>query len=351
MQASPPAVSSTSLDPPETNLYPKIPSCDARSFTRQPSEVFRHTGWWRHRYLVYQALHRTDQSLERRWNFSQCGKHAYVVQSPDDPSVYRVTGSTCHDRFCLPCANSRSHTIALNTLEYLAGRESRFITLTLHSTTESLKELLAKLSACFTKLRARSLWRKTQHGGVAFIEVKWIPSLERWNVHMHVLSQGRYIRQGKLSKAWLDLTGTSPIVDVRFVKDTKDVSRYVTKYASKPLHHSVLNDPDRLDEAILAFKGKRLCATYGSWRGVILTDSPSEGAWDTVDTLSNLIKAGLQGDSEAIRILNLIGLPDTIVLPPPRPPPTPRKPLFKNDCEEQTHFPSMNCEGQALQWK
>jgi hypothetical protein len=273
--------------------------------------------------------------IDRIWNFTECGKHAYVVQSPDDPDQYRVTGSTCHDRFCLPCANSRSHTIALNVVDHLAGREARFITLTLHSTTENVKSLLRKISIDFARLRSRALWRRTQVGGVAFIEVKWVPGLSRWNVHLHILSQGRYIPQGKLTKLWKQITRTSIIVDVRFAGDASHVSRYITKYASKPLDPSVLHEPDRLDEAIVAFKGKRLCTTYGSWRGVQLTDSPSESAWETVDTLSNLINAGLQGDSEAIRILNLIGMPDTLVLPKPRPPPTPRKTDDKKQGEVQ----------------
>jgi len=350
MQASPHGVASTSLEHPETNLIRKLPDRDGRSFSPHLSEVFRHTGWWRHRELVYDSMRRTDQGRERMWNFGQCGKHAYVVQNPTEPDQYRVTGSTCHDRFCLPCANSRSHTIALNTLEHLAGRESRFITLTLHSTTESLGELLAKISADFVKLRSRALWKKTQRGGVAFIEVKRILSLDRWNVHMHILSEGRYIRQGKLSQLWLRITGSSPIVDVRFVKDGKQISRYVTKYASKPLHHSVLTDASSLDEAIVAFKGKRLCATFGSWRGVVLTDSPSEAAWNHVDTLSNLISKGLQGDAESIRILNLIGFPGVIVLPQPRPPPTQRQRLCESECLDQTLLPLPYCGMQPLQW-
>jgi len=348
MQASPPGVASTSLDPPET--YPHIDSSDwgAKHFTSEPAEIFRHTGWWRHRYKVYQALHRVGSTIDRTFNFAECGKHAYVVQCPDNPDIYRVTGSTCHDRFCLPCAQSRSHTIALNTLEHLSGRESRFITLTLHSTNEGLKELLRKISTCFAKLRNRALWKKTQRGGVAFIEVKWVPRLERWNVHMHILSEGRYIRVGKLSSLWSRITGGSPIVDVRFVKDGTHVSRYVTKYASKPLHHSVLNDEDRLDESILAFKGKRLCTTYGSWRGIVLTDSPSEGSWDTVDTLHNVISKGLQGDPESVRILRLLGMPDMIRIPEPRPPPTPRKPLYPAECFEQNYLPHVQCGRQHL---
>lgn len=350
MQACPPSGASTSLDPPETYHQVNTSDWGAQHFTSEPSEIFRHTGWWRHRYKVYQAFHRTDQSMERRWNFSECGKHSYVVQSPDDPDQYRVTGSTCHDRFCLPCANSRSHTIALNTIEHLANREARFITLTLRSTTEPLVDLLRKITTSFVKLRTRALWKKTQFGGVAFIEVKWVPTLDRWNVHLHILSQGKYIRVGALTKLWKQITRTSIIVDVRFAGDATRVSRYITKYASKPLDPSVLHDEDRLDEAIIAFKGKRLCTTYGSWRGVKLTDSPSESAWETVDTLYNIINAALRGETESIRILNLIGMPSCIVIPEARPPPTSRKTDHMQPIGGQQLHLQGEGEVQQLQW-
>lgn len=350
MQASPTSVASTSLEPPETNRIRELPPRDARSFSRHPAEVFRHTGWWRNRELVREALVRTGQTCDRVWNFGQCGVHSYVVRSPDNPDVFRITGSTCHDRFCMPCANSRSSTIAMNTLEHLADRESRFITLTLHSTNETLAELLAKISADFATLRTRSLWKKSVFGGVAFIEVKWVADLDRWNVHLHCLAVGRYIRQGKLTHEWFRITGTSKIVHVCFVKNSEHVSRYVTKYASKPLHHSVLHDPDRLDEAIVAFKGKRLCTTFGNWRGVCLTDSPSEEAWEYVDTLCNLIDNAKQGDAESIRICNLLGMPDVIVFPKARPPPISREiPDLAGSFGLQTNFPfTETCP--PLQW-
>lgn len=339
----------TRLDPPETYHHLPLPDRSDSDFSGHPCDTFRHTGWQHHRYRVYQSLLRTDAGIDRIWNFTQCGRHSYVVQNPDDPEDYRITGSTCHDRFCLPCANSRASTIAMNVLDHLAAKECRFVTLSLKADDRPLHVLLKEITRCFCKLRTRRLWKKTQVGGVAFIEVKWIRDTGEWNVHLHVLTQGRYMLKRKLSAQWYAITANTYVVDIKFVNDRKHVSRYVSKYASKPLHASVLRDDDALDAAIVAFKGKRLCTTFGSWRGLLLTDHPTESAWDYVDTLSSLIDRGLRGDPEAIRVLNSLGCPDVIVLPEPRPPPTPRKPRLKATSEDQLTLQFAPCNARYLQ--
>ncbi len=342
--------SSTSLEPPETyrSIVARLP--ERSDLSDHPASVFRHTGWAHHRRKVYDAFQRLDLGIDRIWNFTQCGKHAYVVQSPDDPSVYRITGSTCHDRFCLPCANSRSHTIALNVLDRIQDRETRFITLTMHSTTEALSPLLDLLLSSFARLRKRRQWAKRVWGGVAFLELKWSDAGDRWNVHLHLLAEGKYYRTGMLSKLWLEITGKSKVVDLALVKNPAIAARYVTQYASKPLHPSVIADPARLDEAILALKGRRLCTTFGTWRGLKLTESPSENAWTYVATLEDLISRALDGEPEAVRICNSLGVPDVIAIPPARSPPTPTPPVVPRLVEEQQVFDRNWDRGRHNQW-
>ena len=55
--------------------------------------VFRHSGWQRHRDLVYAALRRTRQPIHRIAAFEQCGARAFVLQSVAEPTVYRLAGS------------------------------------------------------------------------------------------------------------------------------------------------------------------------------------------------------------------------------------------------------------------
>lgn len=299
-----------SVHPPETNVQCQLTPGQAgiashADFSLDPLQTanlsinFRHTGWAHDRRRVYDALRRTAQSGGRLHDYSECGKHAYVLQSVQDPTVYTLGGSTCHDRFCLPCGRERSRVIATNVQLRTDGKPARFITLTLKSTTETLAALLIKLTQDFSTLRRTKLWRKRVTGGVGFLECKWIAPKQRWHVHLHSLVQGRYVPQDELSRTWENITGTSKIVDVRIANDTRHVTHYICKYASKPLDHTVLVDPLRLDEAIVALKGKRLCMTFGSWRGYKLTEPPESGTWVQLGTLDEIITRAEGGDTNA----------------------------------------------------
>lgn len=322
-----------SLEPPESkpHVYHKRDATADLSWSN--ACVFRHTGWRHDRERVYQAMSDTDQPFSAMYEFRHCGSHAYVLQSTEDPTQFRVAGSSCHHRFCLPCANERSRTIALNVLDRLGRKRARFLTLTIRSTTEPLSQLLDKLTTCFSQLRRRAIWAKRVTGGVSFIELKWNHELQRWNVHLHAIIQGLYIEQGILSKLWKHITGDSLIVDIRAVKDTRTVTRYVTKYACKPLHHSVLHHHDKLREAMVALKGRRLATTFGDWRGVLLTPKPDEQAWNNLGSLENIIRLAESGDMDAgtiCRSLNVdfvttsAGTPMTRAPPASTTPPPPQ---------------------------
>lgn len=291
-----------SLEPPESKPQVYHDRDASRQLNWSSASAFRHSGWRRDRERVYQAMSDTDQPFSAMYEFRGCGMHAYVLQSTDDPAQFRVAGSTCHHRFCLPCANERSRTIALNVLDRLGNRRARFLTLTIRSTTESLSEVLDKLSTCFSRLRRRAIWYKRVTGGVSFIELKWNDQLERWNVHLHAIIQGRYIEQALLSKLWKHITGDSLIVDIRAVKDNRTVTRYVTKYACKPLTSSVLHNDDKLREAIVSLKGRRLATTFGDWRGVLLTPKPDEQAWNNLGSLESIITRAANGNPDALLI-------------------------------------------------
>lgn len=261
--------------------------------------IFRHSGWAHDRRRVYDALLRTAQPCARIHDFSECGKYAYVFQSVEDPDLYTLGGSTCHDRFCLPCGRERSRVIAANVKLRVQGKPARFITLTLRSTTESLAFLLLKLTRDFTSLRRSKLWKNRVTGGVGFLECKWLAATNRWHVHLHCLVQGRYVPRLDLSELWLKITGTSEVIDIRIVENEAHCTHYICKYASKPLDRTVVVVPARLDEAVTALKGKRLCMTFGTWRGYKLTEPPESGTWVQLGTLDELIDRAEAGDTTA----------------------------------------------------
>lgn len=298
-----------SLDPPESNPQAHQNRTPPADLDWDDCSSFRHSGWRADRERVHKALWRTQQPFTVQYDFRTCGIYAYVLRSIDDPDRYRVAGSSCHNRFCVPCARERSRAIASNIVAHLNGKPARFLTLTLRSTTEPLKALLDKLQDCFSRLRRRKIWRKRVKGGVSFIELKWNDQLQRWNVHLHCIVTGLFMKQSLLSKEWKAITSDSMIVDIRFVKDEARLAQYVTKYASKPLSHCVLHDPAKLDEAIVALKGRRLATTFGTWRGLLLTPKPDKESWINLGSLREMISSAAAGDAESARILTCLTVP------------------------------------------
>lgn len=295
------------LEPPETTVHSATKQLRwPTGHSAELGTVFRHSSWKRHRAAVYASLQRTKQTLARRIAFRTCGSHAYVIRSLMNPEKVRLAGSTCHDRFCVPCAKDRSATIVRNVLDRLTDAPVRFITLTLKAAGEPLGSSIRRLTTAFSALRRRKLWKDAVVGGVAFLEVHWSRTGSRWHPHLHILVQGRFLDQGKLSQAWSKVTGDSRIVDIRLVRNPEHLARYVAKYASKPLNASFANCPQLLDDAIVALKGKRMCVTFGTWQGVQLTESLNDDEWENLGSFSDFIHRASMGDAAAMAILREI---------------------------------------------
>lgn len=265
--------------------------------------TFRHSGWLPLRRRVQAALIRTGQTVDRRYRFMACGSTYHVLECNAEPGRFKLCANACHDRFCLPCANERSRIVAHNVHAYLKGATTRFVTLTLRSTDEPLKELLEHLYTSFKALRKLPLWRKTQTGGVAFLEVKWNEKTTRWHPHFHVLTHGKFLDQAKLCTAWKAITKTSWVCDVRAVKEENHAIAYCTKYASKPFDTAVTSHDDRLDECLQALEGRRMILTFGNWKGLRVTAKPDKEAWSNVGTVAELAHKAVTGDKAAMQIL------------------------------------------------
>ncbi len=290
------------------------------------AEIWRHSGWRRDRRRVYQALQRTDQTFSRYQAFASCGSAAYVYRTPEPPHEYFVAGSACHDRFCVPCARARGDRLAHSILDTLDGRPVRFITLTLKHSNQPLSDQLDRLYASFRRLRATTLWKGLCKGGCAILEVTHSPSTDNWHPHFHCLVHGGYVPQGLLKAAWLKATGDSSIIDIRMVKSEGRIARYVTKYVAKPFERSLIDRPELLDELILSLRGRRMVITFGTWRGIRLTQSAGDHDWELLGSMEDVARSARAGDSESMRALRWIAgdRTDDVLdlieagLPPPR---------------------------------
>lgn len=266
----------------------------ARTSNLIAGTIFRHSTWQSDRDRVEAALHDPRIRGPRFWRFRDCGTQAVVFKTADDPPRYKVGCTRCHDRFCLPCAQDRARLIVANMKEQIPYETTRFLTLTLKHSDDPLAQQLERLYIGFAHLRRRTFWRGLVTGGIAFLELKLASSDKRWHPHLHVLVRGKYIPQKILSDSWLQITGDSFIVDIRLAKTPTQVYSYLAKYVTKGWGPGVYRNYDRLTEAIIALKGRKLLLAFGNLAHVKLLDPPTKETWEELGTLHEVIELSRQ---------------------------------------------------------
>lgn len=302
-----PVPSRTSLDHIESELQSGAEQCpSALEGHCTCAQTFRHSGWSRDRHRVYAGLKATgasDATLER---FGDCGAYAWVFENPAEPGDYRIGSSRCKNRWCMPCANQRSRTMRNALTKYVAGKTIRFLTLTVKNKPATLADRLDHLNSSFRALRRSKAWRAAVDGGVAFLEIKAGQNQEYWHPHLHVVIEGKYIAHSTLVKLWRAITGDSYIIDIRAIRSRDQLTRYITKYVTKPLEAALLRSPEKLIEAMKAIRGRKIAATFGSWRGLKLTDTEPLDDWLPIAPLNRVIHDALDGDANAIAMMQIL---------------------------------------------
>ena len=251
---------------------------------------FWFSGCRRERKSVYEALILAGcrKALHRYVN---CGSSCRVFLQGriGDQFAFRVVAFGCRNRFCPRCARNRSNLIGRNVRRYLHGSDGnlKFVTITLRHNKTGLRDQLRRLTSCFNNLKRRDWWKSHVKGGMMFTEVK-LSKANQWHVHAHIIADAKFMPQRELSNEWLAVTGDSPIVDVRLIKNAEAAASYVAKYGSKAFDAGLLNSPKRLAEVMIALKGSRLCTTFGVWRGAKLTSpdkNEDRGEWQDLGSL------------------------------------------------------------------
>jgi hypothetical protein len=305
----------TSLDTQETNdemwsqeelaAY-EPPRDDYQIEPLLPAEAsFRHGGWKRTRARIFDALVSLHISATRLERFACCGSGCRVLYHPEQQAL-RLAGNYCHDRFCIPCGAARARTIARVLAAHCGARPIRFLTLTLRHSPTALGDQIDRLYDSFRRLRNRKAWKAHVAGGAAFIELK-LGRDGLWHPHLHCLIDGDFWSQKEIAEQWHAVTGDSYIIDIRKPDSQSSLVNYVCKYASKPMETSAIRNPSRLAEAITSLRGRRLCLTFGTFRGLVLEphEECSDG-WIVMGRLSDLIQDARRSDPEAIRLLEAL---------------------------------------------
>jgi hypothetical protein len=272
-------------------------------------EHFRHEHWKDKRRRVLQALKASGTGHHALDAFENCGADC-IVEFDKEQQRYRMSANYCHCRHCEPCMKSKSQLLAANLQKAVTDSPNgqfRFITLTLKHTEQPLGEQLDRLNQCFKRLRNSKVWKETQHGGAAMLEVKYSQDTGEWHPHLHIVAEGIFLHHRDLSAAWLAITGDSFKVDIRVIKSARDAAFYVAKYVSKGTNDAVWYTDHIAVEWVTTMRGRRSCATYGTWRGLKLLEHPTDtGEWTKIGTLNEVVRRANEGEEWAIRLIDTL---------------------------------------------
>lgn len=293
-------VSSLFPAPDPADYQPGLPgpTLPVRRATRREI-AFRHAGWHAKRQAVAEALRALGTPLPRQERFHQCGAACSMLVNVAS-GERKLVGSYCRDRFCLPCGTARGLYISENLLKLMGQAECRHVVLTQKSYGRSLTSCIDSLVASFARLRKEPFWKWRVKGGAAMLELKRGKRSGEWHVHYHVICHGRYLDQKELADVWCKVTGGSRVVWVSSIPDNRKLASYATKYCAKPLDPSIFENRLDLAECISALHGRRLCNTFGDWRGTELEEKPDDGAgWIEVGPLDAILRLAEQRDPDA----------------------------------------------------
>jgi hypothetical protein len=269
--------------------------------------LFRHSGWQSRRRQVWDAMKRVGTSGSALQSFACCGSGCWVQHSRAR-GKYRLSFNACKSRWCVPCGTARAARLRASVKDALSDwQKIRFVTLTLRHSDTPLTDQIDRLYRSLKELRRRPLWCNSITGSAAFLEVKISDRDGLWHPHLHVLCVGSWIDQKELSREWHSVTGDSSYVHIELAKTQNGVAFYVTKYVTKPLDSSVFANPNKLDEAITALRGRRLVNGAGLLKGIC--DRPTDDGvadWHNIGRLDDLLADAAGGDQIAVDILSQV---------------------------------------------
>lgn len=139
----------------------------------------------------------------------------------------RLTPLKCRSWGCEYCAPWRQKQL---WGQAMSGNPTTFITLTVNpaifsSPAERARELVRAWR--LTRAAMKRRWKLTRIPFLAVFE-----KTQRGEPHLHILARLPFMAQAWLSAQMQRLIG-APVVDIRRVRNVRDVARYVSKYVSK----------------------------------------------------------------------------------------------------------------------
>ena len=217
---------------------------------------------------TYRAIDESE-GTNRESKLLDCRSNAWFLRHSDTGEV-RVASHHCRLRWCPLSSRSKTAFLRHEVESWFSTvKQPKFLTLTVKHRTEVLSNQLNHLYDSFRRFRkVKSL---VQHckGGVWFFQLCFNPKTNEWHPHLHCVIDSDYISHRQLTRAWQLVTADSTVVDIKVVRNPKDVASYVARYAARPSQLSTLPSK-RCIELVTSMHGRRMCGSWGSARAISL---------------------------------------------------------------------------------
>lgn len=136
----------------------------------------------------------------------------------------------CRSWNCESCAEMRR---AQLMAQAASGEPVRFLTLTVNPEVGSDPEDRMKMLAWAWRTCVKRLRRRYGPQAIEFLAI--VEQTKLGEPHLHILLRSPYIPQAYISECMADLIN-APIVDIRLIRNQREVVRYVAKYLTKAPH-------------------------------------------------------------------------------------------------------------------
>jgi hypothetical protein len=160
---------------------------------------------------------------------------------------------------------------------------------------KNLKAGIESLYESWTSLRRSVCWKAKVTGSIAVLEVTYNKAARTWHPHLNVLIEGDYFPFAELNLAWKKATGgkgNTTHIQQADEGTIRELLKYTLKVAERDSNGDlqlVLSEPDPLDQFLSAVYGVRLVRTYGTFRGMNISDEEAQDEEECPDCGSKCI--------------------------------------------------------------
>lgn len=195
-------------------------------------------------------------------NFQRCGAEE-IYATCRGCGLFERFYYSCNRKWC-PLCNYKLSQARAERIRLWAVRvtQPKHVVLTMRNFPILERRVIRRFQAALVKLRRQDVWRQVK-GGCASIEIT--NSGNGWHLHAHILADAHWIDASRLAVDWGSLIGQEfgivKVKDVRGVEYVAEVAKYVAKGSEMASW-----EPEQLLEFVMAIKGVRFFAAFGSLR-------------------------------------------------------------------------------------